>query len=240
MLIAYARGEIEGLPSEDHIRRMIDLYDGGIAYADAELERLFSALERAGISDSTTLVLTSDHGEAFFEHGLPLHEDLHHENLHVPLILKDPDLEPRRLRGVVQNMDIVPAILELVGVGGHQRSALQELLSGEISAEETSAYSVSTDEVALTTQEDKLIVPWDGGGVESADVSGAVRYQRGLDLNESAALPGGEAGTLLESLLEVTDQSVDIREAIAPTGGRSRYESSEAQRSELRALGYVD
>lgn len=240
MLIAYARGEIEGRPSEAHIQRMIDLYDGGIAYADAELKRFFSALERAGVSDSTTLVITSDHGEAFFEHGLPLHEDLHHENLHVPLILKDPDLEPRRLEGVVQNMDIVPVILELVGVGGHQRSALQELLSGERSSETGSAYSVSTEEVALTTHKDKLIVPWDGVGVESADVQGSVRYQRGLDLSESAALPGGEVEVLLESLLEVTDQSAGVREAIVPTGERSQHESSEAQRLELRALGYVD
>jgi arylsulfatase A-like enzyme len=240
MLMAYARGEIEGLPSEDHIKRMIDLYDGGIAYADAELLRFFSALERAGISDSTTLVITSDHGEAFFEHGLPLHEDLHHENLHVPLILKDPDLEPRRLRGAVQNMDIVPAILELVGVGGHQRSSLQQLLYGEITSETARAYSVSSDEVALTTELEKLIVPWDGVGVESVDIERAVRFQRGPDLKETAALSGAEAAESLESLLGVTDQSVDVREAIIPTGERSQHESSEAQRLELRALGYVD
>ena len=240
MLIAYARGEIEGRPSEDHIERMIELYDGGIAYADAELSRFFDMLERAGISESTTLVITSDHGEAFFEHGLPLHEDLHHENLHVPLILKDSDLEPGRVRGAVQNMDIVPTILELVGVGGHKRSALQALLAGEMQSEAATAYSVSTKEVALTTHGDKLIVPWDGVAVESAEVMVGVRYQRESDLRESEALPAIDAEAIVESLLEATDKSADIREAVVPTGERSQHETSEAHRLELRALGYVD
>ena len=69
---------------------------------------------------------------------------------------------------------------------------------------------------------------------------GAVRYQRASDLRESSALPVSETGATLGSLLEVTDQSADVREVIVPTGERRLHESSEAQRLELRALGYVD
>lgn len=240
MLVAYARGEIEGRPSDDHIQRMIDLYDGGIAYADAELKRFFDALEREGLSDSTTIVITSDHGEAFFEHGLPLHEDLHHENLHVPLILKDPDLAPRRIQGVVQNMDIVPTILELVGVGDQRPSGLQALLSGTRSIDQTQAYSASEQAVALTTAADKLIVPWDGSALESADTSAALRYQRQTDRTERAPLPGGEAGELVESLLRATEHSLGVQDAVLPAGDRSVHESSAEQRRRLRAIGYVD
>ena len=70
---------------------MIDLYDGGIAYTDAEIGRLLEALDRHGLREDTVVAITSDHGEAFWEHGVPLHRDLHRENLHVPLILEDQE-----------------------------------------------------------------------------------------------------------------------------------------------------
>ena len=92
----------------------------------------------------------------------------------------------------------------------------------------------------MTTHGDKLIVPWDGVAVESAEVMVGVRYQRESDLREREALPVIEAEAIVESLLEVTEKSADIREAIVPTGERRQHETSEAHRLELRALGYVD
>jgi arylsulfatase A-like enzyme len=74
-------------------------YDGGIAYMDAELGRLTRHLAQRGILDRTILVVTSDHGEMFGEHGLYSHgHALYLELMHVPLVVRYPAAMPQGLR----------------------------------------------------------------------------------------------------------------------------------------------
>ena len=66
-------------------------YDGAIAFLDAELERLLRHLRRLGRYDETLLVVTSDHGELFGEHGLVGHgRALYEPLLRVPLVIRIP------------------------------------------------------------------------------------------------------------------------------------------------------
>jgi len=91
-----------------------DAYDGAIAYIDQELGRLFDDLERRGVLDHTIVVITSDHGEEFGEHGLFLHgHTLYLPALHVPLIIAAPRrgvpaglriAEPVSLRGLAATL----------------------------------------------------------------------------------------------------------------------------------------
>lgn len=79
--------------------RWIDAYDGAIAYLDQELDALFTELHRRGIADNTLVVLTSDHGEEFAEHGLVTHgQSLYLSSLHVPLLVRYPGETPRGVR----------------------------------------------------------------------------------------------------------------------------------------------
>jgi arylsulfatase A-like enzyme len=72
-------------------RRMADAYDCAIAYLDAEMGRLFAALHERGQLDDTIVVVTSDHGEGFGEHGIYDHgNSLYRELLHVPLFIRYP------------------------------------------------------------------------------------------------------------------------------------------------------
>lgn len=72
-----------------------DKYDGAIAYIDAEIGRLTEALRARGELDRTLLVITSDHGELFGEHGLWEHtSNLYYKLLHVPLIVRWPGQVP--------------------------------------------------------------------------------------------------------------------------------------------------
>ncbi len=72
-----------------------DRYDGSIAYIDAEIGRLTSQLRARGELDRTLLVITSDHGELFGEHGLWEHtSNLYYKLLHVPLIVRWPGHVP--------------------------------------------------------------------------------------------------------------------------------------------------
>ena len=95
-----------------------DPYAAEIAYADAELARLLEGVERAAGERDTLVVFTSDHGEAFGEHGEPTHGVLAYDaTLHVPLVLAGPGI-PRGVRSDVlaRHADIVPTLLRLVGL----------------------------------------------------------------------------------------------------------------------------
>jgi hypothetical protein len=112
------RGDEKGpLPPEMH-DLALDLYDSGIAYTDAAVGRLLSRLEELGIDDRTVVVITSDHGEMFGEHGLYNHTSLYDENLLVPLVFGLPAGEAAgtRIADQVRLVDIMPTLLDLVGL----------------------------------------------------------------------------------------------------------------------------
>lgn len=95
------------------------LYDAGIRNMDrGTLTQLLDALDRLGVANDTLVVFTSDHGEAFGEHGRFLHDDLYEGTLHVPLILRWPAGLPagRRVAGRARLLDLMPTILDLVHV----------------------------------------------------------------------------------------------------------------------------
>ncbi|MFB6085939.1 MAG: sulfatase [Halodesulfurarchaeum sp.] len=79
-------------------RALASLYDGGIHYMDAEVDRLLTALEDRGELEDTLVVVTADHGEGFGEPSrirpdmrIPAHlSGLHEVLLHVPLLVKGP------------------------------------------------------------------------------------------------------------------------------------------------------
>ena len=81
----------DGVLSPEETRWQIDAYDTAIAHTDEKLGELFDALRAAGLYDETIIVVTSDHGEAFGDHGLYGHANsLYRETLHVPLIIRYP------------------------------------------------------------------------------------------------------------------------------------------------------
>ena len=81
LLSELSAGRIRPLANEEAILRF--LYGEGVRHLDAELGRLFADLEELGLFDRLLIVLTSDHGEAFFEHGHLLHGDAWNEVLRV-------------------------------------------------------------------------------------------------------------------------------------------------------------
>jgi arylsulfatase A-like enzyme len=100
-------------------------YDREIRYTDDVLRRFLEGLERDGLLDSTIVVVLSDHGEEFGEHGLLGHgAGIHEEVLHVPLMLRGPGIPAgRRVDARVSHLDFLPTILELAGVPGEPPGA---------------------------------------------------------------------------------------------------------------------
>ncbi|MEM1179393.1 MAG: sulfatase-like hydrolase/transferase [Acidobacteriota bacterium] len=108
-----------------------DLYDGEIAYSDESFGVLLKKLQDLGVADRTLVVFTSDHGEGRGEHGESTHALLNYNStLRVPLIFSKPGGPTgRRVAQSVSTVDIMPTILELLGVD------LPEELDGQIQGE---------------------------------------------------------------------------------------------------------
>ena len=106
-------------------------YDGEIRWTDEHLGRLFQLLRDKGLWDDTLIVVTSDHGEEFFEHGSKGHKNnLFVESVHVPLIVKYPrGTETGRDSRLASLVDVLPTILEVtdtpVEIPMHGRSLLK-------------------------------------------------------------------------------------------------------------------
>ena len=98
--------------------RWRDDYDREIRYTDDELRRLVGRIEELGLAEHTVFIVTADHGEAFLEHGFLEHgARLQEEVVHVPLLLWGPGIPVgRRIAAPVAHVDLLPTILELLGI----------------------------------------------------------------------------------------------------------------------------
>jgi arylsulfatase A-like enzyme len=107
--------------SETDIIELTAAYDGSLAYLDAKLGELMSELEARGELDNTLIILTSDHGEQFGEHGLMYHSNsLYMPLLHVPLMIVYPPAVPAgvRVADPVSLRDIAATVEDLLGLPG--------------------------------------------------------------------------------------------------------------------------
>lgn len=104
--------------SESDRRRLEALHDGEITQHDVFLGKFIERLKKLGVYEDTLLVITSDHGEEFNEHGSYGHgHSVYQELLNVPLVFHMPGkIEAGRISSAVSTMDIAPTILELAGV----------------------------------------------------------------------------------------------------------------------------
>ena len=90
-------------------------YDGEIAYLDDELGKFFSRLKQMGIYDSSLIIITSDHGELFGEHGIYGHRvALYEGGIRVPLLIKFPfSVKANRENRMITLSDLYPTILSI-------------------------------------------------------------------------------------------------------------------------------
>ncbi|HWQ02856.1 MAG TPA: sulfatase [Candidatus Nitrosotenuis sp.] len=96
-----------------------DAYDGAIAYCDDQFGKLLAELQRRGLDKNTIVVMTSDHGESFGEHGLITHRNaLYRELIHVPWAIRWPGRVPagRRIAVPVSHVALPATLADLLGV----------------------------------------------------------------------------------------------------------------------------
>ncbi len=106
-----------GLSPRDN--RPLDAYAAEVRHNDRSFEQLDRTLERLGLQDDTLLVFTSDHGEAFGEHGRHEHrKSLHQEEVAIPWVMRLPRRRAagRRVTEPVYQLDMAPTLLAQLGL----------------------------------------------------------------------------------------------------------------------------
>lgn len=112
----YNNGPDPGVTPAD-LQHLKDLYDDEIAYLDSELAELFGVLKQGGWLDDSIVVFASDHGEEFLEHGHIKHcRTVFDASVKTPLFFHIPGVGARTVDLPVQNLDIVPTLLDYLGL----------------------------------------------------------------------------------------------------------------------------
>lgn len=116
----------------------INLYDANLRWADQTVGQVEAILRDHGLLDNTLLIVTSDHGEAFGEHGHSWHgRSVHDEACHVPLVIKFPgdQLAGRKISALTESVDLLPTIFDLLAAEypstGIQGKTLLPLMAGD-------------------------------------------------------------------------------------------------------------
>jgi len=122
-------------------------YDGEIAFADAQVGRLLTTLNREGLLEKSLVVLASDHGESLGEHGEKTHGFfIYNSTLHVACIIKVPGDAPRVVNDEVSLVDVMPTVLQGLGIpipAGVQGRSLVSQVAGGAREGESSLYAES-------------------------------------------------------------------------------------------------
>lgn len=231
------QGEIEQTPAV--VQRMVDQYDGEILEVDGAIETLLAELDRRSLLERTLVVVTSDHGEEFGEHGSFGHgQTLYEESIAVPLIFWSKDWSPDRSAEALpafHHVDLLPTILEALGVEAglevSGRSRFEEIARGEMAPQPRQMYfHLDLDGHAVLAVRDgdnKLIHRRAHPRRQLFDLSS--------DPGESAPLLDS---AILPDLLDTLIAHHNSFEASAER--RVTMDLSVEQLGELRALGYIE
>ena len=169
--------------SEDKKKMIVDTYDGEIRYTDHIVGEFMDDLRARGLLDNTLVVIFSDHGEEFWEHGSMIHGlTLFNEQLHVPLFIRFPgsDGPTGRVSQMVSSCDVFSTVNDYLGYGAGPKVDSLSLLPlcdpktytapyvRDIATSQLLQRQLSWLLVAAQTPEHKYIVTTDWDNVNSA------------------------------------------------------------------------
>ena len=222
---------------------LLGLYHAEVRQVDMRIGYFLELLRERGLEEQTLVVVTSDHGEGFGEHGRYLHgNSFHEELLRVPLLMAGPGLPAgARVTARVPGIDVMPTLCDLMEAGcleDTEGRTLRPLIEGEVEDTGRPLYATAPLRNALR---DSVI---DG------DLK-LIVSQRGVQLYDLAADPGEQMDLaaerpddvarlreLLRDLRRRNERRRRANQALIPDEGRE--ETKEGTMEQLRALGYVD
>lgn len=234
---------------DESLRYLVDAYDGGITHFDARLKGLWELMCKMGMDKNTVLIITSDHGESFLEHGDLGHPELLYEEIvRVPLIVAGPMLprEGATVRRQVMSIDILPTVLDLLKLKPDphlQGESLMPLISGAESSGPRPAYADALEIDAVRTGAWKFIRKAEGnadGKPPLAHVPELFNLEK--DPGEKTDLSNQDAPTremLEKQLLEWRAENKRLKSQLGLDKAAEKVTLDKKTVDELRALGYL-
>jgi arylsulfatase A-like enzyme len=232
----------EGRPLDPAtVDRIAALYGRGVSYLDHELGALIDGLRRRALWDDSLVLVTSDHGEEFRDHGRFIHVQPYVENLAVPLLLKLPNAERGggRIAATVETVDYLPTLLDAAGAPHPphlQGRSLLPLAHGEAAAERPAFGRDKLDRQRFTLRRGQWTL------LHHLGTGRSELYDRLADPAEQADLAERQperVAALRAELLAIVAANRELATAFAaaPAGGDILTDD---ETEKLRAIGYVE
>jgi len=256
--VTQAEMRSRGISPDVYMRRAIERYDGEVAHNDSSIESLIGKLRDLGTLDNTLVIIASDHGEEFWEHGYGAHgHSVYSELIHCVLVMWNPHLipVPRRIGEPVQLLDVLPTVMELAGAKAPptaQGQSLAPLLrglpfrrNGGVTASKLALPRAKpgggvpenlTDSFAWMDADWKLVYRSKAGRARLKEAELYDRRTDKADRSDVAATHPDVAGRLKEELIRWIDAQKQERNRLGP-GGKSPMDRETLER--LRSLGYL-
>jgi arylsulfatase A-like enzyme len=229
------RMRLEGRFGPEDLRFVSDLYDGEIGFTDRYLARVLDRLRSLGLFNDTLIVFTADHGEEFLDHGNFGHvRTLFDELIRVPMLIKLPgQTEGRVSQELAGHVDLLPTILEILGIELDHEISGVSVLSRERSAEEGGRPVFSeTDRRkhlrAVISGEFKLVFDVQADRYQLFDLAKDPKESRDVQ-REHQATAAKMRGQLHSWM----------RNEEANAAARVDVEMTETEKERLRSLGYL-
>jgi len=217
-----------------HAAYLSDAYDDEIRYLDFAVDRTLDELRAIGGTRDTLVIFASDHGEDFLEHDDLMHcRSLYETSIHVPLVMWLPGVAGRRVAAPVQNLDIVPTLLDYLGIDatpfGLEGRSLRAAIDGDPAAAEVPAYAAQSALRAVVRGKDKLVYDLEHDEARLFDLGADPGEQHDLATERPAELRLLEEHLLAR--VAATEGEGDTK--------RAAKTSREVQ-ERLRTLGYLE
>ncbi|MBW2416934.1 MAG: sulfatase [Deltaproteobacteria bacterium] len=233
------RGQDDGLD-------YVDRYDEEIAYADAQIGRLFDAWAEIGPVDDSLVLFTADHGETlmeherWFDHGYHVYEEL----VRVPLLLRGYGVPPGRSEALVSGVDLVPTILGFAGAPVDPALPGFDLRDPEAIASDRAVFAEARRWRTAIQGDRKWMLEYRQGRREIMDRR---FYDLARDPGEQSPEPWQQEGTTTRWLLELGERDPDPggyphdpRRGHKLEAPKISPHATPEQLEQLRALGYVE
>jgi arylsulfatase A-like enzyme len=232
----YSGGEPFDVKKED-LDHLINLYDDEIRYFDGQFAKLIEEMKSRKIWDETIFILVSDHGEEFMDHQSIKHcHTLYDSEIRIPFIVRLPGSRfAGRNNELVENLDVLPTVLDYLGVNSTELALDGHSLRPIIEAgKAVRAYSFSSQNTLRSIADDRYKLIYDIASKKEIlfDLQEDPREEHDISSNENP-----HQTRLMNALHQWL---VEVEGNDSATSTKRAQEISKETEEKLRAIGYIE
>ena len=227
-------------PPEHMAKIFHDAYLDDVQRFDQSFAQLLDGLNKRGLLDKVHVVLTSDHGEEFGEHGGYYHgQTLYEEMLNIPLVISGPAVTPARRSDIARQVDIAPTIAGLFGLAADKSWEGRNLLGDSAPPTHTFASQNHQGQILEAARQNhpQVIKLIQANADNPRGLAPAELYELGADSQEKSPIQQTQP-----IMVKTLENEINLHQERSKQGGalRQKKEMKLEDEAELRALGYIE